>query len=309
MNISLNGIINVLKPPGMSSHDVVAHIRKIIGIKKIGHSGTLDPSAVGVLPIFIGRATKTVEYAIEGTKSYRAELKLGVITDTGDKDGNIISTDDWKKYFKQYNYEDTLEKVIQSFKGKSKQLPPMYSAIKINGQKLYNLARQGKEIRRAEREIEINEINIISSSYEEGLVLFDVDCSKGTYIRVLCEDIGRNIGCGAHMSYLIRTKSSGFCLQESHTIEEIKDIHEKNRLLEYLIPIEKLFSSYTKYVVADENQIKMFMNGCRINIDDTTILKDEPQVISVYINEKLVGLANIFEEENNKFIKVKKFFV
>ena len=300
----------MLKPPGMSSHDVVAHIRKIIGIKKIGHSGTLDPSAVGVLPIFIGKATKAVEYAIEGTKAYRAELKLGVITDTGDKDGNVIATDDWRKYFNQNNYEAALKKIILSFKGKSKQIPPMYSAIKINGQKLYNLARQGKEIQRTEREIEISEINIINSSYEEGLVLFDVTCSKGTYIRVLCEDIGKNVGCGAHMSYLIRTKSSGFCLQEAHTIEEIKDMHEKNKLLNYLMPVEKLFSHFIKYVITNESQKKMFMNGCKINIDDTTLLKEEPQVVSVYVNEELVALADVFfEEKNNKYIKVRKFFV
>jgi len=305
----LNGIINVLKPSGMSSHDVVAHIRKIIGIKKVGHSGTLDPSAVGVLPIFIGKATKAAEFASGGTKSYRTELKLGVITDSGDKDGNVIATKDWRDYIKKDNFTSVLNNIIQSFQGKSLQIPPMYSALKINGQKLYNLARQGKEIPRALREIEISEIKLISSSYKDGLVLFDVDCSKGTYIRVLCEDIGKSIGCGAHMSYLIRTRSSRFCIQDSYTIEQIKHLQENNNLSQALIPVETLFEAFKKYVITDDNQKKGFMNGCSIEIVDTEWIKIQPQILSVYINNEFIGLADLFEYERNNFLKVRKFFV
>ena len=301
----------MLKPPGMSSHDVVAYIRKITGIKKIGHSGTLDPSAVGVLPIFIGKATKAVDYAIEGNKSYRAELKLGVITDTGDKCGNILSNYDWRKYIKEKEYNVQLNNIMQSFKGKSQQIPPMYSAIKVNGQKLYNLARQGKEIERESRQIVISKIEIINSSYKEGLALFDVDCSKGTYIRVLCEDIGKKIGCGAHMSYLIRTKSSSFCIKDSYTIEEIKYLYESNNLLQALIPAEKLFYNLKKYVITDKNDINRFMNGCSIAINDTELenTQSQSQIVTIYINDEFIGLADCYKDENNLLLKIRKFFV
>ncbi|MGE5329120.1 MAG: tRNA pseudouridine(55) synthase TruB [Deltaproteobacteria bacterium] len=305
----MNGIINVLKPSGMTSHDVVAYIRKITGIKKVGHSGTLDPSAVGVLPVFIGKATKAVDYALEGFKSYRVEMKLGITTDTGDKDGNILSSDNLSNYIKEENFDTELNKIIQSFKGKTYQIPPMYSAVKINGQKLYNLARQGKEIIREARKIDISRIEIINFSYKEGIVLYDVDCSKGTYMRVLCEDIGKKIGCGAFMSYLIRTKSSSFCIQDSYTIEEIKHMQENNNLSQALSSVEKLFGSLPEYVITNEEQIKKFMNGCEISINQINFKNSYPQIIRIYIDNEFIGIADCYKnEEKNYCLKVRKFF-
>ncbi|MGE5473832.1 MAG: tRNA pseudouridine(55) synthase TruB [Ignavibacteriales bacterium] len=305
----MNGIINVLKPSGMSSHDVVAYIRKTIGIKKVGHSGTLDPSAVGVLPVFIGKATKAVSYAIEETKSYRTEMKLGVITDTGDKDGKEIAVDDWKKYINEEEYYSNIDSILKSFKGKYAQIPPMYSAIKVNGQKLYNMARQGKEIDRPPREVEINRIEIISCDYNEGLILFDVDCSKGTYIRVLCEDIGKKIGCGAHMSYLIRTQSSKFNIKNSYTLEEIKTAYEKNLLSEIIMPVSELFNIYEKQVITDKNSLAKLMNGCYIEIKEIGINNTGNEVVALYSEHEFIGLADIFKENDKTYLKVKKFFV
>lgn len=305
----LNGIINVLKPSGMSSHDVVAYVRKIIEEKKVGHSGTLDPSAVGVLPIFIGKATKAAAYAIEGTKSYRAEIKLGVITDTGDNDGIEISKDDWKKYIKEEDFHYTITNILKSFEGKSRQIPPMYSAVKVNGQKLYNLARQGKEIDREPREIEISKIEMVSCSYKEGTILFDVDCSKGTYIRVLCGDIGRKIGCGAHMSFLIRTKSSDFNIKDSYTLEEIKTAHEENSISKIIIPVDEIFQNYRKYVITDKNALAKLMNGCCIAVKELGIDSIVNEVLAIYSDYEFIGLADLFAEDNTTYLKVKKFFV
>lgn len=295
----------------MTSHDVVAYIRKITGIKKVGHSGTLDPSAVGVLPIFIGKATKVIDFIKDETKSYRAELKLGVITDTGDKDGNVISAIDWKKELDKNGFDIKINEIMKSFIGKSGQIPPMYSAVKINGQKLYTLARQGKEVIRNPREITISKINIISSSFDEGLVLFDIDCSKGTYIRVICEDIGRKLGCGACMSYLIRTRSSYFEIESAHTLEDIENLLLKNNLSKVLISIEDVLNNtYKKYVITDNDEIKKIMNGCSIVINNKSIINNCDQLITVYIKEKFVGIADILSNgSKSKYIKINKFFV
>lgn len=291
----------------MTSHDVVAYIRKITGIKKVGHTGTLDPGAVGVLPVCIGRATKAAEYITGGVKKYRAEIKLGIITDTADSFGMIIEQKDWKESINIDNYYDELSKVIKSFIGKSSQMPPMYSAVKINGQKLYELARKGTEIERPARQIEIYDISIIDYSKENGTVLFDVVCSKGTYIRVLCEDIGKKLGCGAHMSFLLRTEVSGYKIKDSRTLEELLELSQQNKLETVLDSVETVFTDLNKVIITDTEAMKKLQNGMEICMGDVIeLLNDE--LVRTYFYDKFTAISRIKIKEEKKCIKFEKVF-
>ena len=209
-----DGIFNVLKPPGMTSHDVIAFLRRALNTKKVGHGGTLDPDAAGVLPVFTGTATRLLEFAVEGRKQYLVEVTLGKQTDTGDDSGNVVKEMPVPEFT-----EETLQKVLQSFLGKQKQLPPMYSAIKINGQKLYQLARKGVEVERELRDIEVYKLELLN--FTATTLTLAVDCSKGTYIRVLGEDIATALGTCGTMSFLLRTQVGSYHLNESHTLQEI----------------------------------------------------------------------------------------
>lgn len=208
------GIVNVLKPPGMTSHDVVSFVRRTYGLKKVGHAGTLDPAAAGVLPVFLGKATRLIEYAMHEDKSYRVELTLGYETDTGDDTGRTLKS---APYVMPQSAE--IERVLNSFVGTIEQVPPMYSAIKVDGKKLYELARDGVSIEVKPRAVSIYDIKLLKVS--AGSFLFDVACSKGTYIRSLCIDIGKKLGILAVMSFLVRTRAGQFQLDEAHTLEEI----------------------------------------------------------------------------------------
>lgn len=212
----ISGIINVLKPPGMTSHDVVSFIRRLYGIKRVGHAGTLDPAAAGVLPVFIGQATRLIEYTTDTDKSYRAELIFGVETDTGDDTGKIIRTAEVVM-----PPEEKIIEVLNSFKGTIEQKPPMFSAIKIDGQKMYELARKGITVDLPSRKVVIHDIALIEKRHNG--ILFDVTCSKGTYIRSLCVDIGRKLNLPATMSFLVRTRVGTFLLGEAKTLEELEE--------------------------------------------------------------------------------------
>ena len=209
-----DGIFNVLKPPGMTSHDVIAFLRRALNTKKVGHGGTLDPDAAGVLPVFTGTATRLLEFAVEGRKQYLVEVTLGKQTDTGDDSGAVVKEMPVPEFT-----EETLQKVLQGFLGKQKQLPPMYSAIKINGQKLYQLARKGVEVERELRDIEVYKLELLN--FTATTLTLAVDCSKGTYIRVLGEDIATALGTCGTMSFLLRTQVGSYHLNESHTLQEI----------------------------------------------------------------------------------------
>lgn len=215
-----SGIINVLKPPGMTSHDVVSFIRRLYGIKRVGHAGTLDPAAAGVLPVFIGNATRLVEYLADADKSYRAELTFGFETDTGDDTGKVINSCPYSRLDSKQ-----IKEALASFIGTNEQIPPMHSAIKIGGKKLYELARQGQVVERKPRKIVIDSISLITES--ETRIVFDVTCSKGTYIRTLCSDIGRRLECLAVMSFLVRTRVGSFHLEQALTLEEITENKEQ----------------------------------------------------------------------------------
>lgn len=214
----MDGFVNVLKPPGMTSHDVVAQLRRLFGMKKIGHTGTLDPGVAGVLPVCLGKATRLAEYITELPKSYRAEITFGLDTDTQDAYGQLLRSTDCSAL----SYEDFLQ-ILPSFTGPQEQLPPMTSAVKIDGKPLYESARAGLEIARAMKKVNIYQIVPRHKNWtgEHPRAVFDVTCSKGTYIRTLCHDMGNRLNVGAMMSFLIRTVSGPFSLAESSTLEEI----------------------------------------------------------------------------------------
>ncbi len=210
----MDGIFNVLKPPGMTSHDVVGALRKILNMKKIGHGGTLDPLAAGVLPVFAGTATRFLEYAAHEEKSYRAELTFGIRTDTGDTEGKIIA----RSPVRPLDQEE-IEATLASFRGEGTQIPPMYSAISVKGTKLYKLARQGIEVERKPRPITLFTLEEVD--YTGDTLVFDVTCSKGTFIRTLCEDIAAKLGMEGTMSFLLRRSAGVFRLEDAHTLQEI----------------------------------------------------------------------------------------
>ena len=241
----IHGIINVYKEKGFTSHDVVAKLRGIVGQKKIGHTGTLDPDAVGVLPVCLGKATKVCELLTDKDKTYETVLLLGKETDTQDTSGEVLvekPTDSLT--------EDMVTEVIRSFLGDYEQVPPMYSALKVNGKKLYELAREGKTVERKARKVKIHNIEIKEINLPR--VRMEVECSKGTYIRTLCHDIGHNLGCGGCMEELKRTKVSCFELADSYKLSEIADLKAEGKLSEILTPIDAMFDQYKKAVVSNK---------------------------------------------------------
>lgn len=230
----MTGIVNINKPLGKSSHFVVAVIRRITGIKKVGHTGTLDPLATGVLPICIGReATKLSQMIMDGDKGYKAVVKLGITTDTQDAEGEILTTMPTEKISKK-----DVEEVLNKFIGEISQIPPMYSAIKINGQKLYNLARKGIEVERKPRNVIIHDIKLLNFNEKEKTFEISVHCSKGTYIRTLCADIGEALGCGAYMGSLERTHCGRFSIENSISLETFEELYNDGKIEEVLLSPE-----------------------------------------------------------------------
>ncbi|MGI5839592.1 MAG: tRNA pseudouridine(55) synthase TruB [bacterium] len=232
----MDGIINILKPPGMTSHDVVAFIRRRLCLKKVGHTGTLDPNATGVLPICLGKATRLTEYLQDTNKEYRALLHLGISTDTQDADGQILRS----VPMPDVQAEDVL-RVFRQFIGQISQIPPMYSAVKKNGQKLYELARKGKTVDREARKVHIFSLSLRKFfSDRDGFpsFIFDVICSKGTYIRTLCTDIGQSLGGNGHLAFLVRTMSGPFSITTALTLEDFADCLASGKLNEAVLPLD-----------------------------------------------------------------------
>jgi tRNA pseudouridine55 synthase len=252
----LDGILNIYKEKGYTSHDVVAVVRRTLQQKKVGHTGTLDPDAQGVLPICVGKATRLADDIMAAHKVYRAVLTLGVTTDTEDASGEILEE-------KPVDFDEkAIQEVVHSFIGEIQQIPPMYSAIKIQGKKLYQLAREGKEIERAPRSVTIHDI-IIQKFLPPDQLEMDIYCSKGTYIRTLCADIGKKLGCGGHMASLIRLASGNFKLENAITLDDLKLLKEEDRLSEALIPMDEVLKEYNKVIVKEEGT-KLLYNGGKI---------------------------------------------
>ncbi len=246
----MNGIILIDKPQDWTSHDVVGKLRGILHERRIGHSGTLDPLATGLLVVFVGRATRAVEFAEADSKEYIAGLRLGVATDTQDITGNILSE------CADIPSGDELSAVLNRFMGEIQQIPPMYSAIKIGGKKLYELARKGETVERKPRNVTISRLEIMGR--EDDDYILDVVCSKGTYIRTLCNDIGDALGCGACMSSLRRVKAGVFSIENAHTIDEIQAFADRGELDGVIIPVDKLFAQYPEITVnaADDKKLR-----------------------------------------------------
>ena len=254
----MNGVININKPLGITSHDVVYRLRKLLSIIKIGHTGTLDPDASGVLPMCIGRATKVADMLTAQDKQYVAEVTLGSATDTLDKTGTVTETAEVN-----VTKADILT-AVADFVGDIEQIPPMYSAIKVDGKKLYELAREGVEIERQPRQVQIDAIEVLDIDLNAGRFSMKIDCSKGTYIRTLCDDIGRRLGCFAHMSALERTKSGRFDISESYTLEQIEEMFG-NGDLSFFTPVDAVFEEYPKLTLSSRKAKKM-CNGTRVSV-------------------------------------------
>ena len=241
----VDGILNVLKPPGMTSHDVIGYLRRVLQTKKIGHTGTLDPDAAGVLPVFIGSATRLLEYSGEETKSYRVELRFGIKTDTADDSGNAIET---STVYRPSSKE--LETVLSKFTGSLMQIPPMYSAVRHDGKKLYQLARAGLTIEREPRPIAIYKLDIVYQ--EDDYLVLDVECSKGTFIRTLCEDIAAALGMCGTVSFLLRTRSGKFTVSEAKTLEEIAESP-----IEHILPVEFAVEHFPELKLIDKQALRI----------------------------------------------------
>lgn len=296
-----NGILNVYKEKGYTSHDVVAKLRGILKQKKIGHTGTLDPDAEGVLPICLGKGTKLCDMLEDKDKTYRAVLLLGQSTDTQDTSGKILEERPVECD------EGQVINAINSFLGEYEQIPPMYSARKVNGKKLYELAREGKVIERKSSLVRIYQIDIEEISLPR--VTIQVSCSKGTYIRTLCNDIGEKLGCLGCMEELLRTKANGFTIQESLTLDDIIDLRDKQLLDEKIVPIEYAFRAYPK-VVVEERFNKLIYNGNQFKkecIKNTEVLSMDYRKIRVYDEaDVFIGVFE-YDTEREQFSPLKMF--
>ena len=274
----MNGIIIINKPKGFTSQDVVSKVKKILNIKKAGHIGTLDPLAEGVLPILLSEYTKLSKYLMEHDKTYIACLKLGKRTDTGDAEGNCIEE---KEVFEDSFSEEKIKQILAIFKGKQMQTPPMYSAIKVDGKKLYEYARQGESVEIPKREIEIFDINLLKMDWNEREIVFKVICSKGTYIRTLCEDIAKKLDTVGYMNGLQRITVGKFSMEDSVTFEQLEKQQENVEFIEkHLIKMEGLFLDYPK-IILNKRKEQLFLNG----------------VMLTYEMEE--GIYNIYNSENN----------
>ena len=258
----MNGIINVYKEKGFTSHDVVAKLREILHMKKIGHTGTLDPDAVGVLPVCLGKGTGLCSMITDWTKTYEAVMLLGTVTDTQDTSGTVLKTREVNVTKRQ------ILEVCSSFEGEYDQIPPMYSALKVNGKKLYELARAGVEVERKPRCIKINSLRVNDINLEDDIktVTITVDCTKGTYIRTLCQDIGEKLGCGACMMELIRTRVGDFLIDDTLTLNQIAAYMIKGEMEGHIISIDSMFPSYTRLTV-DEAYNKLLYNGNKLPLE------------------------------------------
>ena len=301
----MDGIFNIYKEKGFTSHDVVAIVRRTIHMKKVGHTGTLDPDAEGVLPVCVGKATKLSDVIMDGRKSYRAMLRLGITTTTEDASGEVLET-------KEVDFnEDKIREVVASFIGRLEQVPPMYSAVKVNGKKLYELAREGKEIERKSRTIEVYDIRI-RQFLPPDRVEIDVDCSKGTYIRTLCSDIGKALGCGGHMAELLRTRTGAFSLENAIKLDELKALAEQEKVETVLLTMEEALEDFPVVKVSEKSQ-KFLYNGGKIQerflTEKPAVLTEGEIVVTYDYENNLVGLYEIKKEENNFYIKPFKMLI
>lgn len=298
----INGIMNIYKEAGFTSHDVVAKLRGIVKQQKIGHTGTLDPDAVGVLPVCFGNATKLCDMMTDKSKEYEVCMRLGVTTDTQDMSGTVLSKKDVAVD------EAAVTSAIMGFVGGYEQIPPMYSALKVNGKKLYELARQGKEIERQPRHVDIPRIHIMEVSIPR--VRFVVECSKGTYIRALCADIGERLGCGAAMELLKRTRVGNFKIEDAVTLSEVERIMGTGDWESYIIAPDSIFMDYEGAVVKPEAESAL-LNGNKLffgqfDLEHNKFFHDG-DMIRVYDGKREFKAIYTFVKKENGFKPYKMF--
>lgn len=300
MDKELSGVILVNKHKGVTSHDIVFKIRRLYGTKKVGHTGTLDPLATGVLPVLVGRSAKAAEYLLSENKKYIAEIKLGITTDTEDITGNVLTKCD------TLPTKEEFFECCKKFEGEIMQVPPMYSALKVNGQKLVDLARRGIEVERQARKITVYSIVPTLINEDEGLYRIEVACSKGTYIRTLCADIGASLGCGATMTELKRTESGNFKIENAYTIDELEKMSEGERE-SLLLPPEELFLE-AELVSFSEFYTRLFKSGCEIYQKKIGTSFPLGTFLRVYENGEFIALAEVKDFPDGSAIKSIKFF-
>ena len=298
----INGIVNIYKEKGYTSHDVVAVLRKVVGQKKIGHTGTLDPDATGVLPVCLGRATKVCELLTDHDKTYEALLLLGKTTDTQDISGEVLEEKD-----PAHLTEEEVRSCIESFIGEYDQVPPMYSALKVNGKKLYELAREGKTVERKSRRVQIHGIRILEMNLPH--VRMEVDCSKGTYIRTLCHDIGEKLQVGGCMEELERTKVGRFLKEDAVTLDEVRQKLEQGEGAELFTPLDQIFAELPAVTVTDA---KAWMSYNGNDLPERFLLEKEEwtdgQEVRVYDSRKnFIGLYQY--RAPKKLFHIKKMFL
>lgn len=295
----MDGILVIRKEKGYTSHDVVAKLRGILHMKKIGHTGTLDPTAEGVLPVALGRGTRLVELLTEKEKTYEAVLRLGVSTDTQDMTGTVLSE------MLVTVTEEEVREAVESFVGEQMQVPPMYSALKVNGKKLYELAREGKTIERKPRPVVFYEIRIMDISLP--LVRISVTCSKGTYIRTLCNDIGEKLGCGGAMEELLRTRSGNFTLEESLMLSQVEEAVSDGTIMEKIVPVEEVLSMYPALTATAEGD-RLLHNG---NPLPETMVQGGNREEKVRMYKSSGDFTGIYgwDEKKEKYVPVRMFFV
>ena len=296
----MNGIILVNKPENFTSFDVCAKMRGILHIKRIGHAGTLDPMATGVLPVFVGKATKACDIMPDSSKAYRANVKFGVETDTLDRTGTVTET------FEKKITESDIISVLPKFKGEITQIPPMYSAVKVNGKKLYELARQGKTVERPERKVTIEKLELEKFDEENQTAVFYIECSSGTYIRTLADDIAKAAGSGAYLTDLVRTKAAGFDISQTFTLEQIQQMADENRVEDAIISVDKIFSDMPK-ITLSAKQTVMYKNGVKLYLKNIKNLKNGVEKYTVYSDKnEFLGIAKTDTE--NEVLKIGKNF-
>lgn len=294
-----HGCINVYKEKGFTSFDVIAKLRGILKQKKIGHTGTLDPQAEGVLPVCLGNGTRLCDMLTDKDKVYCAELVLGTVTDTQDMTGQVISRTE------KLPDIQAVREVISSFVGACEQVPPMYSAIKVNGKKLYELAREGKTVERKARPVKIYAIDILKE--EVPVITIRVHCSKGTYIRTLCHDIGEKLGCGACMGSLLRESAGRFRLEDALTLRQIEDKVAEGSFSSVVIPVDEMFLSYPEITV-DEKWDNIVHNGNALTMEQAGVW-NPPGEVRVYDSEhRFIGVYR-WQEERNCFKPEKMFYL
>lgn len=291
-----NGIICVNKPSGFTSFDVVAKLRGILKMKRLGHSGTLDPMATGVLPVFAGSAAKAISIIPVGDKKYTAGFRLGLTTDTQDITGKIISESEFDVSPEQ------VKSAAEKLTGEIKQIPPMFSAVSVGGKRLYELARQGIEIEREARDITVYSIDILSFDEKTGQGKLSIFCSKGTYVRTIIHDMGVILGCGAVMTSLVRTSSNGFSIEDCYTLEQLEALRDEEKLESAVIPVERLFSSLPS-IILDKRKTALYKNGVKLRFDQLDGISED-KFYKVYGDDGFIGTAKADFEE--KILRVDK---